>query len=90
MSHLEKEFLSIKRTISFTNMFEEIKTSGKLSAEELKKLEDIWNFTMDGKHWMDPDLSQCCRVAEKAVKENYDLSDEFIRTIVNIAAFQWK
>lgn len=90
MTNIEKEVLALKRTIPFSTIQKELLETGKLTKEESDQLNEIWNFIFKGPFWNGSDLSDCCKLAEKAAKEKFGLCDEFIQKVVSAAAYEWK
>jgi hypothetical protein len=87
---IENVILLNKSVNWYSQLKDAIYNSKKLSDSDIELFNLIWKDAIDFSNWNYSDLVLGCKTTHQRLKKSYDLSDECIGIIVNVASYDWK
>ena len=60
-----------------------------LQDENLKLFQEIWKRADDAEHWKHLDIVLGCKATHNFIRNNYDLDEHIIGTIVRAVSYKW-
>jgi hypothetical protein len=91
MQNLNDVVLAFTAWQSPWQFHDHVATNLDLSDTDRTLFEQIWQEALNGHHWQLPDLAQCTRLADEAIRTKFpSITADAASAIADAAAYQWR